>query len=379
MAEPIPITGRDVGAILARSSFTIGAVTSIVNALRKGKVRLNDVVAPTRGVETEELARSVVSTLDRVRRLAHDNESLVDRLSSRTRKLSEATRKQYSDKLAANRDLIADALASLSLRKRQIERIAEQVRALIERFHAASEAVRALGDRLGMDASATQRLVKKATENDNAGVEARNRLHTLGMESAELDEACRLVAALPRIKKQLESRSGVQPAELIEIHEALVRIAESMEQPPAEARSGKARTRGQAYVEDPRVRRCIERHAMTVASAHYVAHGFAVEDTSSSRPFDLLCRHAEQEVRVEVKGTRSDGDEVLVTSAEVLNARGERWRTDLFIVRNIRLVQEHGVEPVALGGDLRIIEGWAPHEDDLMPTQYRYFVRTAHY
>jgi hypothetical protein len=113
---------------------------------------------------------------------------------------------------------------------------------------------------------------------------------------------------------------------------------------------------------------------MAVAAAHYAAEGFVVEDTSSRRPFDLLCRRGDQEVRVEVKGTRSDGAEVFVTTAEVLNARGDRWRTDLFVLSRVVVTRSDVAEPSASGGAPNIIAGWVPQEQDLIPTQYRYLV-----
>ncbi|WP_438026352.1 EVE domain-containing protein [Sorangium sp. So ce233] len=133
------------------------------------------------------------------------------------------------------------------------------------------------------------------------------------------------------------------------------------------------RTRGQGREADPAVRRAVEERAMKLAEGHYRALGFNVENTATTRPFDFRCTRDELEVRVEVKGTRTAGEAIEVTSAEVENARGTGWRTDLFIVHWI-VVTPIGGEPVASGGTVRIVEGWKPADEHLTPTRFQYAV-----
>src|SRR5262249_44640259 len=116
-------------------------------------------------------------------------------------------------------------------------------------------------------------------------------------------------------------------------------------------------------------RTAVERHAMKRAIAYYKKEGFAVTNTSAHAPYDLKCVRRGTEVRVEVKGTSGDGSEVEVTAGEVENARGDAWRTDLFIVRKSRT--EAGRRPPASGGVPRRIKGWCPSRKDLIPTNYR--------
>ena len=80
-----------------------------------------------------------------------------------------------------------------------------------------------------------------------------------------------------------------------------------------------------------------------LARAWYESEGFVVEDTSGTCPYDLRCTKGDAEVRVEVKGTRGDGSTVEVTIGEVVNARGNGWRTDLFIVSRIEIVRGRGI------------------------------------
>lgn len=110
---------------------------------------------------------------------------------------------------------------------------------------------------------------------------------------------------------------------------------------------------------------------MHVAQEHYKSLGYEVENTASTQPFDLRCRKGAEEVRVEVKGTRSDGSAVELTAAEVNNARGTGWRTDLFILAKIR-VEPLDTGLVAHGGEWWKIKAWIPNDEDLSPTRYRY-------
>jgi hypothetical protein len=130
-------------------------------------------------------------------------------------------------------------------------------------------------------------------------------------------------------------------------------------------------SRGSGREDDPVVRRVIEEHSMRIAQKHYEALGYTVENTASTQPFDLRCRLGAKEVRGEVKGTRSDGRAIELTTAEVRNARGSGWRTDLFIVANIG-VESLDMVPIAQGGQIRKFEAWTPNDEDLIPTHFRY-------
>ena len=151
---------------------------------------------------------------------------------------------------------------------------------------------------------------------------------------------------------------------------------ESTDEAPSSAPPAVRRARGQGRESDPAVRHAVEQRAMDEASAHYAALGFDVENTAATHPFDLRCTRDGIEVRVEVKGTRGDGFEVEVTSGEVENARGDGWRTDLFVLRQIEVTRQEGA-PVASGGSACIVPGWRPAPDELTPIRYRCVVPQA--
>jgi hypothetical protein len=129
------------------------------------------------------------------------------------------------------------------------------------------------------------------------------------------------------------------------------------------------RTQGQGRQLDAKLRRAIELHAMRIAAEHYTSEGWSVTDTSASRPFDLECRKGDEVRRVEVKGTQSAGDTILVTDGEVRSACEVNTTTDLFIVHSIAIM-DCGSDRMPTGGEARLVAGWVPLAADLTPTAY---------
>lgn len=143
--------------------------------------------------------------------------------------------------------------------------------------------------------------------------------------------------------------------------------------PTAEARKKQKQriraTDSQGYELSPKRRKAVESHAMKRAAKAYPG----AEDTSKTKSFDLRAHDGTTEVRIEVKGTLGTGEQVILTTNEIQNARGDGWRTDLFIVSGIKLEERDG-QFIASGGRTRVIRGWRPLDEDLTPTQYRYKV-----
>jgi hypothetical protein len=135
-------------------------------------------------------------------------------------------------------------------------------------------------------------------------------------------------------------------------------------------------SRGQGF--SPRLtaddRRAVEMQAMQIATAHFEGMGFVVEDVSAKRSYDLRCRRGVEHVDVEVKGTTTAGESVLLTPNEVEHARAAFPNTALVVVRDITL---HDDGSGASGGVLGVIRPWRPQADDLEPLGYIYVVPNA--
>ena len=132
-----------------------------------------------------------------------------------------------------------------------------------------------------------------------------------------------------------------------------------------------AERRGQGFLSSPDHRRAVEHHAMETAKCYLEGHDFEVEDTSAVKPYDLVARKPDVEVFVEVKGTTTAGEQVVLTNNEVEHARVHRDQSMLFILYDIQVVD--GPDgPAASGGTRRVLWPWDVNAGVLVPISYRY-------
>lgn len=137
-----------------------------------------------------------------------------------------------------------------------------------------------------------------------------------------------------------------------------------------------SRARRQRAQSDPKLRKAIELYAMKEAIRFYEERDYTVLDTSATKPYDLLCTQGTKERRVEVKGTQSLGEGVILTRNEIVSARNHYPGTDLFIVHSVKY-EVQNEEYRIFGGKLRLIANWFPEDADLTPLQYTYTIPPA--
>src|SRR5207237_10123737 len=138
IAKRIEDGEKEVLDAVLHSSIAIKEIIQIGDRLRKGKMRVREVIraAPDEDDETfDEQGRAdqVVKLIDKIRRLDRDNEKLREQLDSRTKKLSVNKQKELREEVLRNEQQLAETLAEIKLNKRQIERIIENLKKLIER------------------------------------------------------------------------------------------------------------------------------------------------------------------------------------------------------------------------------------------------------
>ncbi|MGY1640828.1 DUF3883 domain-containing protein [Geodermatophilus sp. SYSU D00703] len=112
---------------------------------------------------------------------------------------------------------------------------------------------------------------------------------------------------------------------------------------------GARRHRGQGAMPDAAVRIAVEQLAMRRATQHYKSQGWEVEDVSANRSYDLHCRRDGDVRHVEVKGTTTAGDHVLLTPNEVALAVASPSNAALYVVSGIQLISKPG-QPVSASG-----------------------------
>jgi hypothetical protein len=121
-------------------------------------------------------------------------------------------------------------------------------------------------------------------------------------------------------------------------------------------------------------RRAIELRAVEVTMEHFKSEGmgYQVKDVGDKESYDVHATKAGETLKIEVKGTTSNGSEVILTKNEVELHRKEHPANALAIVRNIKLHRVKDQPPTASGGELIVRQPWPLDEAKLAPIAYRF-------
>lgn len=121
-------------------------------------------------------------------------------------------------------------------------------------------------------------------------------------------------------------------------------------------------------------RKAIELHAMKRVKTRLESEGWKLKDTSKNRPYDFEGSKQNHTIYIEVKGTTSAGQDIILTKNEVQHHRKYYPNTCLAIVSNIILIKD-AEEPSCTGGDIRVRYEWRPREENLTPIAYSYSLK----
>lgn len=165
----------------------------------------------------------------------------------------------------------------------------------------------------------------------------------------------------------------VAPGQTTDLEAYLAGVAGSDVAEAEQAMLALTRGRAQGFSSDPAARRAVERHAVAKAQAFFRKNGWEADDVGSHESYDLLCTGPDGELHVEVKGTTSTGETVLLTRNEVEHARIFP-RVALFVLSSIVLSRDPGGKPHASGGSRHVIDPWLPSPENLRPLAFRYSV-----
>lgn len=137
------------------------------------------------------------------------------------------------------------------------------------------------------------------------------------------------------------------------------------------------RVAGQGYRSSPGARRALEQHSMNRATCYFADLGWStITDVSSNRCFDLLCQRGTSELRVEVKGTTSEGSRILLTRNEVTHARRVFPHVALYILADVNLTAIDESIYQADGGTEIVRDPWDIRVGQLQALAYEYGLGT---
>jgi RNA polymerase primary sigma factor len=239
IAKRIEDGEKEVLEAVLHSSIAIKEIIQIGERLRKGKMRVREVIrdAPDEDDETfDEQGRTdqVVKLIDKIRRLDRENEHYAELMLSKTRKVSEGKRKEYRDAVARNEAAMAETLSEVKLNKRQIERIIENLKKLIERVDQVEREMRQIEHRVGVPLRELKGLLREAEDEGKPGLLARKKLKVLGLSEEEVGEVARTIAAAPRKVKRVEEEALLPIDELKKSYSAIIAGERKAEKAKAE-------------------------------------------------------------------------------------------------------------------------------------------------
>lgn len=180
--------------------------------------------------------------------------------------------------------------------------------------------------------------------------------------------------SLLRILDPLYSGELDDPAVPGKLSDEVAEVLTSVEVAAGRQRRGRRQGRGLSAPE----RKVVEERAVLVATEHLKELGWKdVEDVGATESFDLSATKDGKSITVEVKGTTSAGEKVVLTRNEVKLHLKEFPNNALIVVSKIKLVK--GDSPIASGGTLTVLLPWKIDESMLDALGYEYPVSTAHH
>jgi hypothetical protein len=100
--------------------------------------------------------------------------------------------------------------------------------------------------------------------------------------------------------------------------------------------------------------------------------GMTSRMSGSPSSYDLHATKAGTILKVDVKGTTSNGSEIVLTRNEVELHQHDYPANALAIVHHIKLYRTKDAPPTASGGELILEMPWALKQDRLAPIAFRY-------
>ncbi|TMB06239.1 MAG: RNA polymerase sigma factor RpoD [Deltaproteobacteria bacterium] len=239
IAKRIEDGEKEVLDAVLHSSIAIKEIIQIGDRLRKGKMRVREVIrdAPDEDDETfDEQGRAdqVVKLIDKIRRLDRDNERLHEQLDSKTKRLSANKHKEVREEIDRNEQQLAETLAEIKLNKRQIERIIENLKKLIERVDDVEREIKNIERRAALPLRELKVLLRSGEEDNKVGLAARKQLKKMGFSDEEVAEIGRIIAAAPRKVKRVEEEAMLPMDELKKSFNAIIAGERKAEKAKAE-------------------------------------------------------------------------------------------------------------------------------------------------
>jgi len=216
IAKRIEAGEKRVFSTILRSSIAVREILELGEKLKRGKLRIRDVVRDFEDEEAdfneEEVVKRVVRQIERIRRYAKNIEGTQGHLA-KAKRLSEARRKSHLKAIDSSRESIVETLHDMHLSKRQVDSIVDKLKQLIQRVDKIREEIGEQEKRLGMDERTMRRTIRdmrrsRATE--------RRISHKLGVRLDDLLQSDQFIRNARRKIARVEQEANLSVNEITE-------------------------------------------------------------------------------------------------------------------------------------------------------------------
>jgi RNA polymerase primary sigma factor len=206
IAKRIEEGERRVLQVVLNSSVAIEEILQLGDKLRRGKLRVKEVVkdADEEDAEFDEQwhIERVCKVIEKVRRLHKDQEKVAEKLLVKT--IGDGVKKKVKEQIDGFKNEILDALAEMRLNKRQIDRIVLKLKELVVRIEQANREIIECEHKSGLSLKEFRRTLREIRSSQ---LRQRAVAKKLGIRPEELEEMSKVIAAAQKKIKRVEEEA----------------------------------------------------------------------------------------------------------------------------------------------------------------------------
>ncbi len=216
IAKRIEDGERRVLKVVLDSPVAIEEILDLGDKLRKGKIRVKEVVKDTDedDAEFDEAfhVERVCKIIDKVRRVAKDVEKVEEKKNKRG--LSESTKRKAKSQAEALREDLLDALHELRLNKKQIDRVVIRLKGLVSRIESARREIVDNEQRVRMSEKEMRKILREARGSALRSRKKRMDLQRLGLRVEDLETSLESIGEARKRMKKVEDEAGLGESRL---------------------------------------------------------------------------------------------------------------------------------------------------------------------
>ena len=195
--------------VILNSRVGVGEIIDIGESLKKGKLRVKDVVKTMpEGESTEDISARIIKVIDKVKRLESSSIKAAQQLNGN--KIADRARKGHEQTIDKNRKERIAAIREMGLSKKQIDKVVNRIKGYIRRIERAERAIEnAMESAGGQDENGIHKLLEDFEADKPA---AKRTVRKIGASPESLGMAEEAIREARKSIRKVESDMG-QPIE----------------------------------------------------------------------------------------------------------------------------------------------------------------------